>query len=838
MFPIISRRTVALLVTLFAVAVASGALALRTSYQAGLDLQARMLQTFVRSQALTVEGIADASASPGGLPVELAGVMPALASHVERFEGFATTGDFRLARLVDGHIEFLNLQRTNPTPSDIELPSDRAAGLQRALRGESGLQVGLDHDGELVLAAFEPVPALGLGLVAQVDMAEVRAPYLRAAAFSGLGSVVLIALGFLVTTAVSTSTEREREGALMDLSARKELLHAILEHSPVLYVTFDGSGDLTYMNRAFRDTYGWSEEDWSERDVLAEIFPDPDFRAEVLRFMSEASGTWADAVGRNRAGEQVTTRYANYRLPDGTQVVIGLDVSALKRAEAAEHASFRRLERAEEIAGLGSWSLTLPEMERSWSKNMYRLLGFQPGGELPDLTTLPHLHPDDREIVQKWLAKPPPAGVLVRERFRTHPREGLVRHFEATGSAEWSDDGRPVRLEGTVQEVTEHVESDAKIRAQQEALLAEERRFRHALDHMPDIVVLCDVERKILFVNEAALEAIGGGARDLVGGSGEDVLPEDMYAAYLPIIDRAIETGEVHESSATVRLGSEERFMDIVCVPLLGADGSVREVVCIAHDLTDRYRAEREVRDLAESLEDTVEQRTLELVGANAELESFSYTVSHDLKAPLRAIDGFSALLMEGHGHEMSDDARRLVAVIRESVQRMGHLVDGLLDFSRLGRRSLAVEPIDMHRLVSGLVADAARTSEDRCITFSVGQLPTIQGDATMIRQVFENLIANAIKFTRDRPQATIEIGCRLEGGEQVFFVSDNGAGFDATYKDKLFKVFERLHYADEFPGTGVGLAIVKRVVEKHGGSVSATGAVDEGATITVALPA
>ncbi len=839
MFRIISPRTVALLVTLFAVAVGSGALSLRASYHAGFEQQGRLLQSFVRSQALIIETMADFNPPIRGIQAaDLEDILPVLETHVQRFEGFGETGELRLARLVDGEIEFLLPERfpSHATPTPIRLPSERAEAIQRALAGESGIQVGIDHDGVQVLAAFEPLPDLGLGLVAHVDMAEVRAPYVRAAALSGAGGLLLIALGTLITTAVSSSSERERREATRSLAERNELFDAILEQSPVMYVTFGSGRNLTYMNRTFRETFGWTEQDWRERDVIAQLFPDPDHRDEVVHFITEATGEWVDATGVARDGRTVNTRFANYRLPDGTRVAIGLDTTEQRRAETQANETLVALERAEEIAKLGSFSLSMPDRKRTWSKNMRSVLGLAEDTPLPDLDKLEHIHPEDRERIQGLMASPPGPGQIVRTTFRTGSDGEPVRHLEVTGSAVW-EDGRVARLEGTLQDVTDRVEAAEKIRRQQEALLAEEQRFRRALQHIPDLIVICDADRRIRFANDAAIRFAGLDRETVLGKREYELLSPDVFERYLPTLEEAMRTRQVQQVRTTVVIGSDERHLHVVCVPLLDVDGSLREVVGIAHDLTEREKAATEIRQLANSLEDTVQRRTVELVGANAELEAFSYTVSHDLKAPLRAIDGFSALLVEGHDHELSDEARRLVAVIRESVQHMGNLVDGLLDFSRLGRRSLDVEPIDMTSLVNELVDNAARAAGERSIQFHVGTLPTIHGDATMIRQVFENLISNAVKFTRDRTDAKIEIGCEGEGDRLRFYVTDNGAGFDASYKDKLFRVFERLHYADEFPGTGVGLAIVKRVVEKHGGSVSATGAVDQGATISVALP-
>ncbi len=238
-------------------------------------------------------------------------------------------------------------------------------------------------------------------------------------------------------------------------------------------------------------------------------------------------------------------------------------------------------------------------------------------------------------------------------------------------------------------------------------------------------------------------------------------------------------------------------------------------------------------------LEAQVAQRTKALEGTNAELESFSYSVSHDLRAPLRAIHGFARILLEDHHAKLDPEAQRLLGVIDQNTRRMGQLIDDLLAFSRLGRTDLTTGPVDMKELARLVADDVQRAESDRngSLEIRIDPLPPARGDRGLLRQVISNLILNAAKFTRGRPSARIEVGSHPNGDEVVYYVKDNGAGFDARYADKLFGVFQRLHSAEEFDGTGVGLAIVKRIVQRHGGRVWAEGAVNQGATFYFALP-
>lgn len=256
-----------------------------------------------------------------------------------------------------------------------------------------------------------------------------------------------------------------------------------------------------------------------------------------------------------------------------------------------------------------------------------------------------------------------------------------------------------------------------------------------------------------------------------------------------------------------------------------------------ARDVTERKKTEDALLALKNDLENRVHQRTAELEVANKELEAFSYSVSHDLRAPLRAIDGFSRKVVVGYGDKLDDEGRRQLQVVRDNAQRMGNLIDDLLAFSRMGRREIALQPLDMNAMVRG-VADELRAAESqRAIEFAFLPLPRAWGDASMVRQVWVNLLANAVKFSRQRPVAHIEIGGSRESGEVRYWVKDDGAGFDMQYADKLFGVFQRLHRQDEFEGTGVGLAIAQRILHRHNGRIWGEGKPDAGATFRFALP-
>jgi signal transduction histidine kinase len=285
-----------------------------------------------------------------------------------------------------------------------------------------------------------------------------------------------------------------------------------------------------------------------------------------------------------------------------------------------------------------------------------------------------------------------------------------------------------------------------------------------------------------------------------------------------------------------VTVKGNRKWVRTIGLPVKQGDRVV-QVHGAIQDITDRKQAEAEVRRLNAELEQRVQDRTAQLEAAIRELETFSYSVSHDLRAPLRAIDGFAGILLEDHGDRLDAEGRRAVNVIHHEATRMGQLIDDLLAFSRASRGQMRSAPIEMTSLARAVFEECAAQSPGRRIRLQLDTLLPAFGDPSLVRQVLANLLSNAIKYTKPRAEAEIELGSQVDGDCNAYWVKDNGVGFDPKYAGKLFGVFQRLHSDEQFEGTGVGLALVAQIVRRHGGRVWAEGKLNGGAVFHFTLP-
>jgi PAS domain S-box-containing protein len=379
------------------------------------------------------------------------------------------------------------------------------------------------------------------------------------------------------------------------------------------------------------------------------------------------------------------------------------------------------------------------------------------------------------------------------------------------------------RVEWDLRQARDELEIEVAERTQQASLLN--------LTH--DTIFVRDMSDVITYWNRGAQELYGWTAEETVGKDAQELLRTVFPAPFEEIRAELLTSGRWDGELEKVRADGTRVVVASRWSLRRDELGRPAAILETNNDITERRRREHDIRTLNEDLG----KRTDELEAINKELEAFAYSISHDLRAPLRHMVGFTELLQKNAASVLNEKSQRYVTTILDSAKRMGNLIDDLLAFSRIGRAETRKTMVNLEQLVQEVLSEVRRETDGRDVVWRVGALPTWYGDRSMLRLAFVNLISNSIKFTRTRPQAEIEIGCKgLQSDQVVVFVRDNGVGFDMKYVNKLFGVFQRLHPAEAFEGTGIGLATVQRIVHRHGGRVWAEGVVDHGATFYFSL--
>jgi PAS domain S-box-containing protein len=444
------------------------------------------------------------------------------------------------------------------------------------------------------------------------------------------------------------------------------------------------------------------------------------------------------------------------------------------------------------------------------------------------------LHPEDAPHVHASVRDAAAAMTDWHAEYRVlHPTLG-ERWIEGRSTPVREPDGS-LLWHGALTDITARKHNE-------QAVQASRAKLQTVFDHLNEGLVLAGADGTLLEWNRAALRLHGFDERAPALPQLAE-MPQHFDLAHLdgrPLpradwpLTRLLRGDSLDHEAVRVRHRQQgwERVFEYAGVSVHDAQGRILIGVLMVRDITARHRLERQMHELNQALEQRVSDRTAALQAAVKELEAFSYSVSHDLRAPLRALDGFSQALLKDHAQGLPPEGQRYLHIIRDSALKMGVLIDDLLAFSRIGRVALKSQALDTGMLVRDALAQLAPALENRQIDWQITGLPSCHGDLALLRQVWINLLSNAVKYTSKREQATIHIGVQPgPAGQPEFVVRDNGAGFDMRYAHKLFGVFERLHRTDEFEGTGVGLAIVQRILQRHGGNIRAEAVPGEGAT-------
>jgi PAS domain S-box-containing protein len=649
---------------------------------------------------------------------------------------------------------------------------------------------------------------------------------------------------------------QERQQVELELQNQKALLKLVFDYMPVLVSIFSQEGEVLMVNRHLEQVLGWNQTDYKTIDVLRECYPDPEDYEATKAYINRADSTWREFKTRVRDGRLLDMRWIQIRLADGRSMSIGQDITEQKRLIASLAAMNQELElrvaqrtealekqdallqESQRVARLGSWEMIPLTEEVHWSSEMFQIFGYDPSQPAPNVSQQRrNFAPEDWQHLMEMVDRAVKFGESYALDLQIIREDGSLGYVFAKGQPSFDETGRVQRLVGVAMDI-----SDRKA-AEQEII--RNRDLREAIfNELADALFLVDAETLLtLDCNRKAMELFRVSHKaELIGIEGHFLQRYQFTAEELVAIEQqmAAQGFWSRELEYVTRQGSFF-WGNIAAKPIVVA-GKTMNLVRVT-DISDRKHIEAKNQKIAQKL-----------AAANRELEAFAYSVSHDLRSPLRAIDGFSQALMEDYGDQFDEEAKDYFHRIHRAVERMGSLIDDLLRLSRVSRAEIQYSQVNLTEVAEEIVTELRTSRPDRQVEFLITPGLMVYADSNLLRVALENLLQNAWKFTSHHSTARIEVGTiessrtdssqqidpkdnQEQGEDIVYFVRDDGAGFDMAYASMLFGVFQRLHNTNEFPGTGIGLATVQRVIHRHGGRIWAEGIVEAGATIYFTIP-
>lgn len=487
-----------------------------------------------------------------------------------------------------------------------------------------------------------------------------------------------------------------------------------------------------------------------------------------------------------------------------------------------------RQKKAQRVGRVGTWDWDPGSGELIWSDEIYRILGYKPNEVIPSYDLfIEHVHPQDRDLLRQAVEKALNDKQSYNFDCRVITRDGVEKNANAQGEVRFDDDGRPIQMLGTFQDITE--------RKQSEQLLRESEATARALLNMPSILtLLLDQEGIILDSNVPMAKRFGMNRSKFIGKCLWDLLPPEVLKIRKRYIERTFVTGKL-ERWEDFRAGA---WFETCANPVFDEQGTIGKVAIVAYEVTERKQAEEELKKYQDQLEALVAIRTADLQSSNEALESYSYSIAHDLRSPLRTITSYSQILKQDIGRELTGENLDNLQRIINAGLRMSQLIDEILELSRLSRCELHMGNVDLSDISSDIVKRLQAHDPGRKVDWQIQNNLKVKGDQQLLHIAMQNLIENAWKYTSKSDAPVIEIGMHQTdvGNKITYYIKDNGVGFDMDYTDKLYQPFSRLHSAADFEGTGIGLATVQRIINRHGGKVWAEAAVGKGATFYFSL--
>ena len=635
----------------------------------------------------------------------------------------------------------------------------------------------------------------------------------------------------------------EARRAEQALQRERDFAAGLIAAAPTIIVMLDLEGRISHVNPYFEKLAGCRLDEVRGKDWFETFLPERERERVRALFQSAVQGVPTRGNINpvvTRSGEEREIEWHDQTVRDeqgnvAALLAIGQDVTERRRVEDALRASEERLNEAQRIARVGNWELDLASGRLSWSDEIFRIFEIDKAkfGATYE-AFLSAIHPGDRDLVNAAYTDSLKTRKPYDITHRLRMADGRIKYVHERCESKFDVEGKPLSSIGTVQDITERKLAD-------EALAESHRLLQTIINTVPVRIFWKDRELRYLGCNLAFAKDAGEVHPDDLIGKDDYQLGWKAQAEIYRADDRqTIDSGIpklFYEEPQTTPDG-HEIWLRTSKVPLRDRENEIIGVLGVYEDITGHKRVHEALKELNAELEQRVRERTAKLQLANQELETFTYTVAHDLKGPLRGIDGYSRLLLADYSDKLDGEGRQFLQKVRQAAQQMGELISDLLAYSRLERRDFHTGEVDPRELIEALLAERADEIKARGVAVSIDVACTrVTADRDGLAMALRNLLENALKFTRDTPQPVLEICARDIGAMCILSVRDNGPGFDMKYHDRIFDIFQRLHRSEDYPGTGIGLAIVKKAMERMGGRAWAESEPGKGATFYLEIP-
>lgn len=566
-----------------------------------------------------------------------------------------------------------------------------------------------------------------------------------------------------------------------------------------------------------------------------------DFRPVIQKAIDNAienESSWdEECILLTKAGKEIWVRAIGHPVFEDGQLTglrgLFMDIDETKRKTLELDETYEKLQLSVEAGQIAIWIWDMKTNELEWNDQAYEVFGVTKDFEPTFEKFSAMIHPDDLEHVVEATQKAIETDERFDIQFRFITGDGSEIILSGRGDIVRDEDGNPVQMIGINMDITDRNEMVENLKRQ-------ESQLRSFVEQAPAAVAMFDKNMKYITVSNKWYEHNKIEGEKIIGKSHYDVLPEvKKREDWLAIHKRVLAGEELSKGKDQfTRTDNSEVWISWKAIPWYNAEGEIGGMILYVSDITKEVEYTEELENEIEARTQQIRKQAENLEQVNKELESFSYSISHDLRAPLRSINGFSDIIMEDHSEQLDEEGKRLMGIVKESAVTMGQLIDDILEFSRLGKKKIQKSEIDMNKLFESVCEVEASTYSDKQIDVKIDDLPNALGDVALIKQVVVNLVSNAFKYSSKKDEININIGCdKNEENEITYLIKDNGTGFRMEYHDKLFGVFHRLHSKNEFEGTGVGLAIVKRIINKHGGKIWAESEEGKGSTFFFSMP-